>query len=322
MADEQGKNKFGKLESVKIREGWPKEDQDFTPWLSQEENLNILSETLDMNLELVKREKRVGSFRADILCANVNDDDSLVLIENQFEKTDHKHLGQLITYAAGSDTVNIIWISETFTDEHRAALDWLNDITDDRFRFFGLEVELWKIGNSKPAPKFNIVSKPNDWSRSVKKNSGELSPTRTLQKEFWANFYNYLEEKDPQMSDRVVQPKQNNPRYYMNINIGKPVVQLTAWIYINKKDERVVVGFETYSQNCKELFDRLVAQKDDIEQELGFKPAWDSWRDGEQFHRIRYRKDAELGNKEEWDNYFEWILKHLGKFDKAFTPRV
>ena len=158
--------KLARLERVDLREEWKTEAQDFTPWLAQADNLAVLSETLDMELETAGQEPSVGLFRADILCRDTLDD-SWVLIENQLERTDHTHLGQLLTYAAGLQTVTIIWVAATFTDEHRAALDWLNEITDERFRFFGLEVELWRIGNSPAAPKFNIVSKPNEWARSA-----------------------------------------------------------------------------------------------------------------------------------------------------------
>ena len=161
---------LGRLERVELREVWTTEDQDFTPWLAQETNLAVLSETLNMELVTEGIEQGVGPFRADILCQDTQDD-SLVLIENQLERTDHTHLGQLLTYAAGLQTVTIIWVAATFTDEHRAALDWLNEITDNRFRFFGLEIELWRIGDSPAAPKFNVVSKPNEWTRSVSKAS-------------------------------------------------------------------------------------------------------------------------------------------------------
>ena len=163
-----------RLVRVELREIWETEAQDFTPWIADKENINILGDALNMELELKALEKSVGPFSADILCTNT-DDDSLVLIENLLEKTDHTHLGQLMTYAAGLHTVNIVWIAAKFTDEHRAALDWLNEITDVKFRFFGLEVELWRIGESKPAPKFNVVCKPNDWSRAVKRNSNDYS---------------------------------------------------------------------------------------------------------------------------------------------------
>ena len=135
-----------------------------------------------MVLEWEATEQPVGPFSADILCTNT-DDDTQILIENQLEKTDHRHLGQLLTYAAGLDTKTIVWIAQAFTEEHQAAIDWLNEITEAGISFFGLEIELWRIGESLIAPKFNIISKPNEWSREVSKgakiiNTENLSKTK------------------------------------------------------------------------------------------------------------------------------------------------
>ena len=151
-------SKFGRLQSVTLREAWPTEDGHFTPWLAKEENLAHLGEVLGMELGFEGREVNIGSFRADILCKN--EDDSWVLIENQLEKTNHDHLGKILTYSAGLNAQTIIWIAEKFEEEHRAALDRQNEITDERFRYFGIEMKVWKIGNSVLAPEFNIVSKP------------------------------------------------------------------------------------------------------------------------------------------------------------------
>ena len=147
---------LGRLERVELRDYWEHEGSDFTPWLASEENIALLSETIGLELEVQQEEAAVGPFRADILCRDTASDE-LVIIENQLEKTDHKHLGQTITYASGLDAVNIVWIAARFTEEHRAALDWLNRITHEEFRFFGIEIELWRIGKSVPAPKFNIA---------------------------------------------------------------------------------------------------------------------------------------------------------------------
>ncbi|WP_415714466.1 hypothetical protein [Roseibium sp.] len=176
---------LGNLERVELRDIWASEAADFTPWLARAENLSILGDTLNIDLELEAQEKSVGPFRADILCKDIGND-NWVLVENQLERTDHSHLGQLLTYASGLQAVTIVWIAAHFTDEHRSTLDWLNKITDESFRFFGLEVELWRIGDSPAAPKFNIVSKPNDWSRSVARaaraiDDAELSDIRQMQ---------------------------------------------------------------------------------------------------------------------------------------------
>ncbi|MGB8414368.1 MAG: hypothetical protein WCE23_16240 [Candidatus Binatus sp.] len=143
---------LGKLEKVDLRDYWKSESQDFTPWLASAENIALLGEAIDLELEVEAQEKEVGPFRADILCKDTSTG-QWVLIENQLEPTDHTHLGQLLTYAAGLNAGTIVWISEHFTNEHRATLDWLNEITDEGFSFFGIEVELWRIGGSPPRAK-------------------------------------------------------------------------------------------------------------------------------------------------------------------------
>ena len=187
---------LGRLERVELRVAWTSESGDFTPWLAQDENLKLLGNTIDLDLELEAQEKSVGPFRADILCKETTNG-AWVLIENQLERTDHTHLGQLLTYAAGLEAVNIVWIAERFTEEHRATLDWLNEISDERFNFFGLEVELWRISDSPLAPKFNIVSKPNDWTKKISGaathfRSAEVSERQQLWLEYWTEFHEYL----------------------------------------------------------------------------------------------------------------------------------
>jgi hypothetical protein len=186
-------NLLGKLIPVELREIWKSESQDFTPWLAQEENLKLLGETIGLELQLEAQEKQVGAFWADILCKDL-ETDNWVLIENQLGRTDHKHLGQIITYAAGLNAKTLIWISDQITDDHRAAIDWLNQNTNSGLNFFAIEIELWRIGNSDIAPKFNLVSKPNDWTKTVSESagnlqSGENSTTKQTQLEFWVAFH-------------------------------------------------------------------------------------------------------------------------------------
>ena len=145
-----------------------------------------------MEFELDSHEKDVGSYSADIFCKN-SADDTWVVIENQREKTDHSHLGQILTYAEGhTNSVTVVWIAQRFTDEHRAALDWLNEVSTESAQFFGLEIEVWRIGDSRPEPKFNIISKPNDWTQSDKAQRTELTSTQALQLEFWHRFRDYM----------------------------------------------------------------------------------------------------------------------------------
>lgn len=177
--DQAGGENLARLEPVvDLQTVWKNEAQDFTPWLAREENLALLGETIGMELEFEAQEKDVGPFRADLLCRDTVTNE-LVLIENQLERTNHTHLGQLVTYAAGLGARTIVWIADRFRDEHRAAMDWLNENTKEDINFFGLEVELWRIGNSAIAPRFNVISKPNTWTKRVEASkrlgSGELT---------------------------------------------------------------------------------------------------------------------------------------------------
>ena len=125
-------SKLARLEKVDLRDQWKDEAKDFTPWLAEPDNIEILSEAIGMDLEVIGKEEKVGSFSADILCKDINTNRNVV-IENQLEQTDHTHLGQVITYCAGLEASTFIWISSQVREEHRAAVDWLNAITSDDY---------------------------------------------------------------------------------------------------------------------------------------------------------------------------------------------
>src|SRR5690554_541925 len=149
---------FGILKTLPPRLKWNNEARDFTPWLSN--NISELNKALGLELEVENTEVAVGPYSADILAKDTGTG-QYVVIENQLEKTNHDHLGKAITYASVLDASTIIWIATDFTEEHKKALDWLNDHTSDQISIFGVQVELWQIDNSNAALRFNIVSKPN-----------------------------------------------------------------------------------------------------------------------------------------------------------------
>ncbi|MBK9557852.1 MAG: hypothetical protein IPO47_18925 [Bacteroidetes bacterium] len=187
---------LSRLQQVRLREIWKNEAGNFTPWLAQNENISLLADAINLEIEMISKEEAVGPYRADIVCKNL-EDDSLVLIENQLESTDHKHLGQLLTYAAGLETFTIIWIAETFTEEHRATLDWLNSITEQNINFFGVEIAVFKIGDSLPAPQFKLVSKPNNWTRNLQRSSRNKlnSDTNLIQLEYWQTLKSLMDKE-------------------------------------------------------------------------------------------------------------------------------
>ena len=201
--------KLGKLEKVKdLRSVWPHEANDFTKWLAKEENLEILGDEIGLDIELISKEAKTGSFSTDILAVESNTDNK-VIIENQLEATDHDHLGKIITYASGHDAKTIIWIVKEAREEHRQAIDWLNDHTDNEINIFLCRIELWKIGNSEIAPKFQIVSSPNNWTKTIKRSmNNEMTSTQMLQYNYWAMLKEEIDNNYPIFNSR--KPKAQN----------------------------------------------------------------------------------------------------------------
>jgi hypothetical protein len=317
---------LGRLERVVLREVWLSEASDFTPWLAEEQNIGILSDAIGIELEVEAQEKEVGPFRADILCKDTATG-SWVLVENQLERTDHVHLGQLLTYAAGLQAVTIVWIAERFTEEHRAALDWLNEITDDRFNFFGLEIELWRIGNSPVAPKFNVVCKPNDWTKTVAAGAAQveresLTDAKQLQLDFWTGFRSYVEEH----AERIKATKPL-PQHWMNIALGRSGFKLAA---IASLYDSVAETYDSHelraeaiieSTDSKAHFARLEAEKSEIEAEMGEPFTWHNPA-GKRMCKIYVRKPVILTDRDKWPVYHGWLLEKLEAMHRVFALRV
>jgi hypothetical protein len=308
---------LGRLSNVEIRKIFASEAGDFTPWLASEENLKLLSDTVGIGLQLEATEKDVGLFRADILCKDV-ETDNWVLIENQIERTDHIHLGQLLTYAAGLEAVTISWVAQKFTEEHRAALDWLNAKTQEVINFFGLEIELWRIGDSPAAPKFNVVSRPNEWGRSIKAGTGHVSDYKVKQLKFWTAFKIFMDEN--------TSIKCGNPsaHHYMHFTVGLTGAYISAsmslWDFLTeaeKPEHRVQIVFN--GSKAKQRFAVLEAQKQIIESELGFNLIWFNPADNQRT-RILTLHEADFENEENWPGQFQWFRERLELFYKVFTP--
>ncbi len=313
---------LGRLEKVDLRTAWLGESTHFTPWLAQSENLKLLGDTVGIDLEFEATEKEVGPFRADILCKDTLDG-SWVLIENQLERTDHSHLGQLLTYASGLETVTIIWIAQNFAEEHRATLDWLNEITNERFAFFGLEIELWRIGNSAIAPKFNMVSKPNDWSKSVRTSAAkatELSDVKRTQLEFWTAFKSYMDEHS-----HIRCPKPA-PQPWMNHSIGKSGFGLTSiastWSSDTQTwDPELRVEFYVSGPEGRKYFELLQAQRAEIEREIGQPLVWSAPPE-KQTSKAFIRRPTNFLDHSQWSLQHDWLRENLERFRNAFAFRI
>lgn len=307
---------FSELEPVDPRKYWVNEAADFSPWLSQPENLKRLGDAIGLDLELEAVEKNVGPYRADIVCRDTVTND-VVLIENQLAKTDHSHLGQLLTYTAALDALTIVWIAASFTDEHRAALDWLNEATGEEINFFGLEIEVWKIGNSQPAFKFNMVSQPNEWTKQIRSSqvSGNLTPTQEIQLRYWQAFREHLKN-----NSKLLRPTKAYPTNLYGLSIGRSDVSFEAYANSIEKHIGVLIGF--WRKHARAYFHLLHEQREVIEQELGLPLEWNE-KPGKKSCSIAYRiQNIDPLDESHWPTQHYWLVNSLEKIHKVFSPRI
>lgn len=307
--------KIGHMERVKLREVWKNEAGDFTPWLARENNIVLLGKAIGIDLEVDAQEKEVGPYRADILCKDAAND-QWVLIENQLEHTDHLHLGQLLTYAAGLNAVTLVWISERFTDEHRAALDWLNERISDEVRFFGIEIELWRIGESPIAPLFNIVSKPNNWTRQEarRRSSENLKERGELLLEYWREFSQIVAERGG-----AVKPKKPAPNYIQSFKIGGDEHLITRVV---PTQGEIAVQLVLRGPDAKGRYNELASEKDEIEREAGERFLWEEKPDNIESHVTLRREDCVPRDRASWPEQHDWLYEKLQLFHRTFAKRV
>ena len=314
--------KLERLIKVPLREFWEGEASDFTPWLAHEENIDLLGETIGSVLDVEAQEKKVGPFKADILCKDIVTD-NWVVIENQLEPTDHTHLGQLLTYAAGLDAITAVWIAERFTDGHRAALDWLNGITAEGFSFFGLEIELWRIGDSPIAPKFNVVSHPNDWTKTVDQVvHRKLTSTQQLYFDYWTVLQDYWTALQEHLEERngVINPVARSRDSGVSVGVGRFGFWLRA--SASGRDKWISVSLALAGRDRKPHFYLLEKDKVDIEKEIGAELVWEEKPGLQDKHIKRALYDADPGNRQDWNRQHQWLCEQLEAFHRVFSPRV
>ncbi len=311
---------LGKLERVDLRLAWPHEAAAFTPWLASEEGLRLLGDALGIDLERLAEEQPVGPFNADILArrTDVPEERHLVVIENQLEPTNHRHLGQLMTYAAGLEAMTIIWVAQEFRDEHRAALDWLNEIAHEDIAFFGVEIELWRIGTSAPAPKFNVVCRPNDWGRAVqeaKDTDGPVSEVREQQLRFWQGVSALLRERKSKVPLRPPKPRANRPAA-----LGRSGIWLDA--AINARTRSLSVECVVRGPADKSWFHQLAEQKAAIEKDIGSSLEWDAPANRKRCTISLVHPNSDPTNEADWPAQQAWMADKLDAFHRAFSARA
>ena len=306
---------LSKLTKVDLRDEWPHEASDFTNWLAQDENLQLLSEEIGIDISLIQTEASVGKFSVDILAEEENTGRKIV-VENQLEITDHDHLGKIITYASGFDAEIMIWIVKDVRDEHKQAVDWLNEHTGDKINIFAIRMELWQIGDSPYAPKFQIISKPNDWAKAIKGTTtqSELSDRRLMQMEFWNQFKEFAASKQSSLRMR-----KSYPRHWYNIRIGNSKSYLTLTVDTDNDQIRC----ELYIPDSKPLFKALWENKEAIENKLqNHKLEWMEL-DGKKASRIRaISDDVDVENNDSWKKCFQWLMDTAQEFQSVFAEYI
>lgn len=305
---------LGRLKTVDVRGVWAREDRDFTPWLLA--NSERLSEALGIDVELHQAEHAVGTFSLDLL-GKIPGSDEVLIVENQLQESDHKHLGQLMTYAGGTDAHTVVWIATSFREEHRSAMDWLNENTNEGVRFFAVEITAVQIDDSVPAPLFKVVAKPNDWGKSVKASaqSSVANERSVAYRDFWALYLAKVRETYPSWTSASGDYYQS----WLVMKSGYPNIYFPT--VFNRQG--LYAGIETQDAEHN-LYGCFLPAKESIEQSFGGPLIWEEI-EGRKICKVG---DALLGdesgnkvdimNRDEWPKYIDWFLDAQVRLHRAF----
>lgn len=314
---------LGRIVAVDVRSIWPSEATNFTPWLAEAQNLTELANALHLGeLTMQSTELSVGDFSADIVA--VDEGGSPVLIENQLEQTDHRHLGQVLTYLAGigSAEATVIWISTRLREEHRAAIDWLNRNTIEGYDFFGVEIEVLRIGDSDPAPRFNVVAMPNDWARQARQAVREVaSETRSEVKALYQEYWRALKEIYEAIGGGSRFPKAW-PRQWLAFRIGRSGFHIAAVVSRNEQTIRVELYMRQKGLPPKQAFRALIEKRDEIHAAYGAELDWQELPEKVASRIAVHLKDADINSRADWTRQHHWIAEEVEKFRRVFTNRV
>ena len=300
--------KIGKIERIEdLRTIWRNEEYDFSKWLAEPENLSELSDSVGVSIQLEERESPVGKFSVDIF-ATEEDTGRKIIIENQLEDTNHDHLGKIITYAAGKDASLIIWIVKHAKEEHKKAVEWLNNHLDESIGIFLIEIELWKIGESLPAPKFNVVEQPNDWAKSMKSDDS-VSDTKKLEQDFWESFNDYAKTNSKFIKSFSL--RSPRPQQWYDFAVGTSDYHLVTTV--NSQKNEISIGI--YIRDNKELYSKFMEKVTDIEKIVGDNIIG---TEAQKACKVKVVKDNfDLNNKDGWDTCFAWMSDMLLKFKQV-----
>lgn len=290
-----------------LRSIWPHEALNFTPWVA--ENVDLLADAVGLDITVDETESSVGDFNVDIYASETGTDRKII-IENQLEDTDHDHLGKLITYASGKGADVVIWVVKHAREEHKAAVEWLNNHTDDKIGFFLCEIKLFQIGDSQIAPAFTVVERPNDWTKEIRKTASANS-TQQQRLEYWQAFNDYA-FSDANFS-RIFNKRKPTTDHWMDFSIGSSACHIA----VSQIQKRKAVDVELYINDDKELFKSLFAHKDEIEKNMEMELEWKELPE-RKASRILIEKTVDLDDRATWPEQFDYIMDICIKMKRAF----
>lgn len=305
---------LSRLRSVAIREVWKHEAHDFTIWLL--ENADVLGEALGMDLELTEAERRVGGFALDLIGTDLATN-TVVIVENQLEQTDHSHLGQLLTYAGGTDPSTIVWCAPAFREEHRAALDWLNEHTDEETRFFGVEISAVRIDDSRPAPLFRVVAKPNDWTKQLhtERAAVTLSPKSLAYQDFWNELLTRIRTEHPSWTRSTAAPSQS----WITLPYGTSSIWYGMAFTLAGPRIELYFGGPDAEANLAE-FERFVVHRALLDEQFGPTVTYDALP-GKKACRIHLVRQEGGVVSDDRDQLLDWFILTMAAF-REVTQQV
>jgi hypothetical protein len=291
---------LGTMKFIDPRTVWPHKAHNFTPWLLA--NAAVLGEVLGMDLVLTAAEHPVGGFALDLIDRDEATGE-MVIVENQLEATDHGHLGQLLTYAGGTDPVNVVWLATRFREEHRAALDWLNTRTNAETRFFGVEINAVCIGDSSPAPLLRLVAQPNDWGKQVKAAAHETAASeRALAyQEFWNRFLGLVHQQQPSWT----QAQKGQPQNWQSLPAGAAGFGYTC--SFTKSGLCSELYFQHPDPSVNETRFAAQSRREQLEAAYGDTLTFDPLV-GKKGCRIAAYRPGDITAQGQWGDYAEWFL--------------
>lgn len=301
---------IGKLKEIDVRNLWQHEQYDFSKWLAKENNLEYLNDILGLTVTDINTEEYVGPFRCDIVAKDETTND-VIIIENQLEPTNHEHLGKTITYAAGLNAKYIVWIAKKAKEEHRAAIEWLNNNSSQNINFFLIEIHAYQIGESEPAPLFKVIEQPNDFIKTDKKSSknNELNKTQSERLIFWDQFNQAVTEHDKPFNIR----KATTDHWY-DVALGTSSAHIAITL-VNKENK---IGIEIHISDDKDLFDKLYNNKEAIESEFGAELKWSRLDKRKASRIIYYINGLNFDDHSNYPDLDEKIITNVLKMRKVF----